>query len=132
MTKFIHLRNHTEYSLCSGAIKLKKAMALSKDKNIPAVCITDSHNMFGALEFSIACCKSGLQPIVGCETIVDCSNFLFSGSRSIQTNAQKEECLCKMVLIAKTDEGFLNLIALVSDSYLNRKDGITPNKNRIN
>lgn len=120
MAKFIHLRNHTEYSLCSGAIKIKELIKLAKENNIPALTITDNHNMFGALEFSEACMKAGVQPLVGCEVIVD-----FSSVFGVEIN-NKEEHFYKIVLIAKTDNGFLNLISLLSQSYLTRKGDITP------
>lgn len=126
MAKFIHLRNHTEYSLCLGAIKLKKFVSFLSENKIPAVAMTDCHNLFGALEFSVAACKAGVQPIIGCEVVVDGSNFLFNGTKNIQTQEQRAKCFCKIILIAKSDQGFLNLIKLISDSYLNRKNGIDP------
>ena len=120
MAKFIHLRNHTEYSLCSGAIKIKELIKLATKNRIPAVGITDNHNMFGALEFSEMCMKAGIQPIVGCELITDFSPILGFDLKN------KEEHFYKIVLFAKTDEGFLNLISLLSQSYLKREDNITP------
>ena len=54
MVEFIHLRNHTEFSICSGAIKEKKMVARAKELGMPAVAMTDTHDMFGALEFSVA------------------------------------------------------------------------------
>ena len=120
MTNFIHLRNHTEYSLCSGAIKIKELIKLATKNRIPAVGITDNHNMFGALEFSEMCMKAGIQPIVGCELITDFSPILGFDLKN------KEEHFYKIVLFAKTDEGFLNLISLLSQSYLKREDNITP------
>ena len=125
MAKFIHLRNHTEYSLCSGAIKMKKLVALAKENGIPALTITDSHNMFGVLEFSEICTKAGIQPIIGCETVID-FNELLAKSTVCQTVSERESNFCKAVLIAKTDEGFLNLISLLSQSYLKRESGIKP------
>ncbi len=126
MCKFIHLRNHSEYSLCSGTIRLKKLVALSNSLKIPAASITDCHNLFGALEFSMAAAKNGVQPIVGCEVIIDGSNFLFNSYSGLRTNEQREEGLCKIVILAKTDQGFLNLIALISDSYIHRQSAIDP------
>ena len=125
MAKFIHLRNHTEYSLFSGAIKMKKLVALAKENGIPALTITDSHNMFGVLEFSEICTKAGIQPIIGCETVID-FNELLAKSTVCQTVSERESNFCKAVLIAKTDEGFLNLISLLSQSYLKRESGIKP------
>ena len=126
MVEFIHLRNHTEFSICSGAIKEKKMVARAKELGMPAVAMTDTHDMFGALEFSVAATKEGIQPIVGCELTIDGSEFLFNNALSIQSPEQKNQCMCKIVAIAKNDKGFLNLIQLVSNSYLTRKSGVDP------
>ena len=67
LADFIHLRVHTAYSLSAGAIKVKELVALCKANKMPAVAITDSGNLFGALEFATACTDSGIQPIIGCE-----------------------------------------------------------------
>ena len=64
---FVHLRVHSAYSLSAGAIKVKQLVGLAKKQNMPAVAITDTGNLFGALEFSLACLESGIQPIIGCE-----------------------------------------------------------------
>lgn len=124
MAKFIHLRNHTEYSLCSGAIRIKQLVKIAKENKIPALSITDSNNMFGALEFSIMCSGAGIQPIIGCELIIDANPLLTNSI--IQSKDKLEENFCKIIVIAKTDEGFLNLMSLLSQSYLRRQDKITP------
>ena len=64
---FVHLRVHSAYSLSEGAIKADKIAALARDAAMPAVAITDSANLFGALEFSQACAAKGVQPIIGCQ-----------------------------------------------------------------
>jgi len=64
---FVHLRVHSAYSLSEGAIKADKIAALALDAKMPAVAITDSGNLFGALEFSQACASRGVQPIIGCQ-----------------------------------------------------------------
>ncbi len=64
---FVHLRVHSAYSLSEGAIKADKIAALARDAAMPAVAITDSGNLFGALEFSQACASKGVQPIIGCQ-----------------------------------------------------------------
>jgi DNA polymerase-3 subunit alpha len=64
---FVHLRVHSAYSLSEGAIKADKIPVLAKEAGMPAVAITDSANMFGALEFSQACTSRGVQPIIGCQ-----------------------------------------------------------------
>ena len=64
---FVHLRVHTAYSLSEGAIKVEKIASLARDALMPAVAITDTANLFGALEFSQACAAKGIQPIIGCK-----------------------------------------------------------------
>jgi DNA polymerase-3 subunit alpha len=63
---FVHLHVHSAYSLSEGAIKAEKLAALAADEGMPAVALTDSANMFGALEFAQACSRKGVQPIMGC------------------------------------------------------------------
>jgi len=67
---FVHLRAHSAYSLSEGAIKADKLPALARDAQMPAVAITDTSNLFGALEFSQACTAKGIQPIIGCQLAV--------------------------------------------------------------
>ena len=62
---FIHLRVHTAYSLSEGAIKLPKLVELCREHDMPAVAVTDTNNLFGALEFSLAASRVGIQPIIG-------------------------------------------------------------------
>src|SRR4051812_1941919 len=63
---FVHLRVHSAYSLSEGAIKADKIAVLAREAGMPAVAITDTGNLFGALEFSQACAANGVQPIIGC------------------------------------------------------------------
>src|SRR5512146_1666653 len=64
---FVHLRVHSAYSLSEGAIKVDKIPVLAREAGMPAVAITDTANLFGALEFSQACTAKGIQPIIGCQ-----------------------------------------------------------------
>src|SRR6202790_5026082 len=64
---FVHLRVHSAFSLSEGAIKVDKIAALARDASMPAVAITDTGNLFGALEFSQYCTAKGVQPIIGCQ-----------------------------------------------------------------
>jgi DNA polymerase-3 subunit alpha len=82
----------------------------------------DSQNLFGALEFSMACKKAGIQPILGCEMMID---FNLQDSKNI-SNVDFTENLCKTPLIATSEEGYRNLMFLVSESYLKRQNGIAP------
>ncbi len=71
---FISLRNHTTYSLCKGAIKIPDLIDAAKAAKMPALGIMDCQNLFGALEFSSACKKAGIQPILGCEMLINFSH----------------------------------------------------------
>ncbi len=119
---YIALRNHTTYSLCKGAIKIADLIDKAKALQMPALAIMDSQNLFGALEFSMACKKAGIQPILGCEMMVD---FNLQDSKNI-SNVDFTENLCKTPLIATSEEGYRNLMFLVSESYLKRQNGIVP------
>ena len=76
--EFIHLRNHSGYSLLEGALKVKDLVKRTKDLGMPAVAITDTGNLFGALEFSSACSSNGIQPIIG--TQLEVTPFQSSGA----------------------------------------------------
>ena len=67
--RFIHLRVHTEYSLLQGAVPVKKLVGLCEKAAMPAVAVTDTNNLFAALEFSVLALGAGVQPIVGCRSI---------------------------------------------------------------
>ncbi len=119
---YVPLRNHSTYSLCLGAIRIAELVDGAKEMNIPAIGIADSQNLFGALEFSLACKKTGIQPILGCEMLV---NFENAGQKNF-SNLDFEKSLYKLPLIARNEEGYRNLMFLVSQSFLQRKTGISP------
>ena len=73
--RFIHLRSHTEYSLLEGAVPLKTLIKLCVEQKMPAVAVTDTNNMFAALEFSTLAAGAGLQPIVGCQLLKTMQTF---------------------------------------------------------
>ena len=106
--KFIHLRNHTEYSICLGAIKIKKMIAKAQEYGMPAVAITDTKNMCGALEYSCDASKNGIQPIIGIELLVEAKGYF----EKEEGDPYGEKNFCKIVLLAATDEGFYNIVAL--------------------
>src|SRR5438045_1733378 len=74
LADFVHLRVHTAYSLSAGAIRIKELAGLCKAERMPAVAITDSGNLFGALEFATTCSAAGVQPIIGCDIAVERGN----------------------------------------------------------
>jgi DNA polymerase-3 subunit alpha len=118
---FISLKNRTTYSLCSGAIKIPALVEAAKKAKMPALGIMDAQNLFGALEFSSACKKSGIQPIIGCEMLIK-----LQSSVKHPSNLDIENSLVSMPLIARNEQGYKNLMFLVSHSFLNRQAGISP------
>ena len=113
---FIHLRVHSAYSLSEGAIKVPNLIELCKQHKMPAVALTDTGNLFGALEFSIAASKAGLQPIIGCQLLVDRPDDC-GGKSSHRANAQQPS-FDTLVLLAQNQQGYRNLVKLVSRSFL--------------
>jgi DNA polymerase-3 subunit alpha len=117
--RFVHLRLHTEYSLLKGAVRLKKLPGLCRQAGMPAVAVTDTANMFCALEFSVAAMGAGVQPIVGCEVPVALPRAERPGQR------QRLERPGAVVLLAQSEAGYMNLMKLNSCLYL-RGDGEEP------
>jgi len=117
---FIPLRSHTTYSLCKGAIKIPDLVAKAKEFNMPAIGICDNQNLFGALEFSSTCKKNSIQPILGCDLLLDINDK----DKKNLSNLDIEKSFSKLPLIAKNEEGYKNLMKLVSDGFLNRKGGL--------
>jgi DNA polymerase-3 subunit alpha len=120
---FIQLRTHTTYSLCKGAIKIPNLIEKAVALKMPALGISDCENLFAALEFSSACKKVGIQPILGCEILLNFNEIDRSKNFS---NLDIEKSLTKLPLIAFSKEGYENLMYLVSHSFLNRQSGISP------
>lgn len=119
MTAFVHLRVHTAYSLAEGAIKIKELAKLCQEMRMPAVAITDTANLFGALEFSICCAENGIQPIIGCQIYLQPNQK----SPTISTTQREPD---QLILIVKTEEGYRNLLHLVSNTFLGGNSGELP------
>ena len=109
--RFIHLRTHTEYSLLEGAIRLKKLPGLCKAAGMPAVAVTDSNNMFCALEFSVTAAGEGIQPIMGCQVDV---------AYVASTPGEKPRLPAPVVLLAQNEAGYENLMRLNSCLYIDK------------
>ena len=69
-TDFVHLHNHTQYSLLDGALRLSNLMKRAHELKMPAISITDHGNMFGVIEFYDIASRHGIKPIIGCEVYV--------------------------------------------------------------
>ena len=108
--RFIHLRLHSAYSLLEGAIHLKKLPQMCTDWHMPAVAVTDSGNLFGALEFSETASKAGIQPIVGCQLQLKFETASRPGDRDPAPKA--------IVLLAQVERGYENLMKLNSCNFL--------------
>jgi DNA polymerase-3 subunit alpha len=109
--RFIHLRVHTEYSLLEGAVPVKKLPGLAKGAGMPAVAITDTNNMFAALEFSVGATAEGIQPIVGCQV---------SLAYETPEPGGRPKPPAPVVLLAQGEAGYLNLLKLNSCLYLGK------------
>ena len=106
---FNHLKIHSQFSICEGAIKIDDLKEISKEKKIRSLALCDTSNLCGALEFAEKISKVGTQPIIGTQI-----NFMYSG------------IIGKLPLFAKTESGFRNLTKLSSKSYLETKENSEP------
>jgi len=116
--QFVHLRIHSAYSLLEGALPLKKILAKAAGDNQPAIAITDTNNLFVALEFSQKAMDEGLQPIIGCQVSIDMEDGAETDRRGPQVVAK----LPSIVLLAATESGYERLVDLVSRAYLGGED----------
>jgi DNA polymerase-3 subunit alpha len=111
--RFIHLRTHSEYSLLEGALRLKKLPDLCAKHKMPAMALTDTNNMFAALEFSVAMSGAGVQPIIGCQVDVT----------YLETRpGDSKRAPAAMVLLAQSETGYENLMKLNSCLYVGNHD----------
>src|SRR6186713_1031805 len=110
---FVHLHVHSSYSLLEGAITIARLADLAKADRQPALALTDTDNMFGALEFSEKMAGAGIQPIVGCCLSVD-----FGDEQRDPRNPGHARKLPRMVLLAANEEGYRSLMRLNSRAFL--------------
>jgi DNA polymerase-3 subunit alpha len=109
---FVHLHVHSAYSLLEGALPIARLAELAGADRQPALALTDTGNLFGALEFSQKMAESGIQPIIGCALAVAFAD------EPASAHAMQPASLPRIVLLAASEEGYRNLIALVSKSFL--------------
>ena len=110
---FVHLHVHSSYSLLEGALTIARLAELAKADKQPALALTDTDNMFGALEFSEKMAGAGIQPIVGCALAVDFADQ-DGGPRNGSTGAPRS----RLVLLAASDAGYRSLMRLNSRAFL--------------
>ena len=114
---FVHLKVRSAYSLTEGANKVDTVVALAKGQAMPAVAITDRNNLFGALEFSQYASKAGVQPIVGCDI-----GIRREEEGGIAT-ASKVPAIDWLTVLVQSEQGYKNLMRLVSRAHLEFKVG---------
>jgi DNA polymerase-3 subunit alpha len=130
---FVHLRCHSAFSLLEGALPLAKIIGFAKRDRMPAIAVTDTNNLFGALEFAEKCRKDGVQPIIGCQLDFAVSSLpgladhgaksgsSGQGAGATAANARLETA--PLLLIAATASGYANLVHLVSRAWLETPGG---------
>ncbi len=116
MQAFVHLRVHSAYSLLEGALTIPRLVALAAENRMPALAITNSNNLFGALEFSEAVAGARIQPIVGCTLSL---SFAVEEEEAAQTaEVKRPQADGRIAVLAKDERGYANLMRLSSNAYL--------------
>ncbi len=105
---FVHLHNHSQYSLLDGACKLERLIAKSGEMGMPAIAMTDHGNIFGAVEFYELATKHGIKPIIGCEA------YVAEGKHT----DRRAKSAYHLVLLATNAAGYKNLMKLTTKAYL--------------
>ena len=126
-SEFVHLSVHTAFSLAEGAIQIKDLVSRCVEENMPAVGIADTGNLFGALEFAVTASEAGIQPIIGVQLNVRRKSIsdenLHQRTQIVNSAANTVD---RLILIAKNEQGYLNLLDLVSKSFLDSDDSGLP------
>lgn len=108
---YVPLHLHTEYSLLDGAIKISELIDLASYYRMPAVAITDHGNLFGAVEFYKKVTRAGIKPIIGCEV------YVAPKSRFDKEKTDATEASFHLILLAKDNNGYKNLVTLVTKAF---------------
>ena len=110
-SNFVHLHCHTEFSLLDGAARISKLVEKAADLNMPALAITDHGTMFGVIDFYRAAKEAGIKPIIGCEV------YMATRTR-FDKEPRIDDSQYHLVLLAENNEGYRNLMRLVSSAYI--------------
>ncbi len=111
MSKFVHLHNHTDYSLLDGAANIEKMVKTAAELGMDQLAITDHGNMFGVLKFYKTCKAHDIKPIVGCEF------YVAPESRFDKKGSEQKNRYYHLLVIARNQEGYKNLMQLSSRAY---------------
>src|ERR1700681_2392472 len=106
---FVHLHCHTDYSLLDGACEISQLMDLAVENKMPSVAMTDHGNLFGAVEFYNCAKEKGIHPVIGCEV------YVAQQAHTLKNDSNRYNHL---VLLCENQEGYRNLIQLVSTGFL--------------
>ena len=109
---FTHLHVHTEFSLLDGSCKIKEIVARAKELGMDSLAITDHGVMYGVIDFYKAAKEVGIKPIIGCEV------YVAPGSRFNKEAGQSEDKYHHLVLLAENNEGYANLMKIVSKGFI--------------
>jgi len=110
---FVHLHNHSQFSLLDGALKIEEMVDRAVAFKMPAVAITDHGNLFGAIRFMEKCREKGIKPILGCEA------YIAPGSRLDRTPYREgEKPYHHLILLVENRKGYQNLLKLVTRAYM--------------
>jgi len=120
MAEYVHLHVHTQYSFLDGALRIGPLVDRAKELGMRGVAMTDNANMFGALQLYKACRERDLWPILGCEINV---------ARTQDVRERKRTPVDHLVLLAKDQEGYKNLIRLVSKGQIEQASDTAPSVN---
>jgi DNA polymerase III subunit alpha len=119
---FVHLHVHSSFSLLEGALPIAKLAKLAETDEMPALALTDTNNLFGALEFSEKLAEKGVQPIIGLQLTVDFGDHQAAPGRP---NAHREG-RGKIVLLAMDEPGYRNLMRLTSAGFMETESSDEP------
>lgn len=111
MSNFVHLHNHSDFSLLDGAASIPRYIEKAKACNMTSLALTDHGNMFGAITFYNACRQNGINPIIGCEF------YVAPGDRRDKTFHPDLENYYHLILLAMSDKGYHNLMELNSIAW---------------
>ncbi len=125
---FVHLKVHSAYSLLEGALTIPKLAKVAAAQGIPAIGLTDTNNLFGALEFSDKLAGSGVQPIIGCSVQVDFGDHAPTASALMRAGANqpKSEPAGALAVLACSEMGYQNLMKLTSHAFFDPSEDEAP------
>jgi len=123
---FVHLRVHTAYSLSEGAIQVKELVKQCQGMKMPALAVTDTNNMFGAIEFSGAAKGGGIQPILGCQLGITPQVYDDGEGGALNKRTSRPPEPEQLVVLVQNETGYANIMKLVSKAYLETEDNAEP------